>query len=61
MTMCVKVYENGRCIGRATPEGTVTNRNIFALMVNEHNIARVKKMIEEVNSKGDFFLKLDKF
>ena len=57
-TYAVLVRENGRLLGRLTPEGTATKRNIFAAMFTKE---QADEIVEEINSAGTFDAKTIKF
>ena len=47
----VSVRENGKLLGRLTPDGTATNRNVFAAIMGH---ARAEKIAGEINESGTF-------
>ena len=57
-TYAVLIRENGKLLGRLTPEGTATNRNIFAAMLTKE---QADEIVEEINSAGTFTAKTIKF
>lgn len=54
----VLVRENGKLLGRLTPEGGATNRNIFAAILSK---ARAEEVAKDINAEGQFEAKAIKF
>lgn len=49
---------NGKLLGRLTPDGTATNRNIYASVFSK---ARAEDISQQINAAGDFKAKAVKF
>lgn len=49
---------NGKLLGRLTPDGCATNRNLFAAMFTKD---QAQEIAEEINSDGSFTAKVIKF
>ena len=56
---CVKVYENGKNIGRLGQDGAVVNRNIYANMYSQQTAEKIAKHITE--SDEPYTAKADRF
>lgn len=55
----VLVRENsGKLLGRLCPDGTTTNRNIFAAILSK---ATAEEVAEEITNAGDYKAKAIKF
>lgn len=53
----VLVRENGRLLGRLTPKGGVTNRNIFAWILNRSRADEITAQINAGDAGGEFTAK----
>lgn len=54
----VMVYEDDRCLGRLTPDGTATRLKFYALVLSQD---RAREIAKEINSGGVFGAKVRKF
>lgn len=50
--------KTNQLLGRLTPEGHTTNRNIYAMMLPKQ---RAEEIAEEINQDGEFIAKVIKF
>ena len=50
--------KTNQLLGRLTPEGHITNRNIYAMMLPKK---RAEEIAEEINQDGEFIAKVIKF
>lgn len=49
---------SGKLLGRLTPEGTTTNRNLFAWVMSR---AKAEQVAESINNNGEFVAKAIRF
>lgn len=49
---------NGKLLGRLTPDGYVTKRNIFAVMLHKE---KAEEIAAEINEAGEFTAKVIRF
>lgn len=54
----ISVRENGKLLGRLTPDGGATKRNMFACIFSK---ARAEKIAQEINDEGAFSAKVIPF
>lgn len=54
----VKVYENGKFIGRLGSDGTAVTRKIFAVVLSKQ---KADEIAESINNEGKFTARVDKF
>lgn len=54
----VMAYENGKFVGRLTPEGGATRKKIFASVLSKE---RAERIASEINSAGVFTARAAKF
>lgn len=47
----VVVRENGKLLGRLCPDGTATNRKLYAAILSR---SRAEQVAEEINQAGEF-------
>lgn len=57
-TIIVRDAKNNKLLGRLTPEGTATNRVLFAAMFDKD---QADEIAADINSGGEFTAKVKKF